>query len=274
MWFFLWVGCFGVFFYVLLFDPFIERESDRDGIFPKNFIHLVYDQNLKPSVDFYIIVNTEKHEIVVDADIIVINQTKPSFIAVVLPFQGKLTESTNWYFKNFNENTVIVKEYCMTTSPCEYRNIDDGFKLTLDEKIDQKQSYHHTVRFKFLNSAPTEPEYGYIREFIKNSEPITLGFSNLDTSVSVLFDKTADNILVTPQAKPDSFSDKNLQRVWEIAEQTYQVDYQVPSERKAEKEHNEVVAISAAILTAAAIVPFAISTIRTKRKIPNIRKWS
>lgn len=251
-WIVLWGGISLVVGLLFIFIPM--PESNRDGIFPEREIKILYSKDLQISnPEVYIFTYTEPNYIYFRFHPDVHDRTKWGGIALVLPYHGVLGDNSGWQFTQFEENAVLIKEYnCIELQPCKNPSNPEFFEFYLDRKIDSKQSFHHSVRFKFANNAPTEPEYGHIREFNQNDENYELGFSKLtDPKVIVALDKTADNILPEPTPDfPSSFADKNLQRIWLIKDRiTYQVDYQIPWERDYDDTLGNYVTIFSIILT-------------------------
>lgn len=273
-WIILWSICIIIFFVVVFIEP-ITYENEREGEFPKNSIRLAYSKDIHPSVNFSIITNTDPQIINFRFFTNFFNNTKPGFLAVVLPYEGKLEELGQWKFKEFEENVVLVYEFdCSKENPCTNVNTPHYFDFKLDSKIDQKQSANHSIKFKFGDSAPTEPEYAFIRDFNKNKEHPKLGFRDIDSNVSVMLDKTADRIQTTPESKPDSFSDKNIQRVWKInSEITYQIDYEIPQERQIESNMVNRMAIVGGALAVINLIAFLVSIKTKNSKIPNLKRW-
>lgn len=238
---------------VLLFIIIPIPEPDRSGIFPERDIKLVYSKELNlGNPEFFIFTNADLNQITLRVSPDIYNRVKWGVIAVVLPYHGTLGENSGWHFQPFEENSVLVKEFnCTEEKPCSAPRNPEFFEFNLNEKIDSKQSYHHTVLFRFQNGSPSEPEYGYILSLNQNDEHYELGFSKLNNPKVVLaLDKTADNIITAPEPDlPSSFSDKNLQRIWSLKNGiTYQVDYQIPSERSYEQGLGTNVGIFSGIL--------------------------
>jgi hypothetical protein len=262
---------------ILLYDFFGSGvEPNRDGIFPKNEIRLVYAQNLKPDIDFYINIVPQQHQVIFQFYPHFTNFTISSYLAVILPYKGKLIESVGWQANEFSENTVVIKKYsCAKENPCHNPSVPETFTFQLNEKIDQKQSFHHSVRFRFENSAPSTEEYSYILQFVSKNEQPQLGFKNLNREprVILLLDKTADNIVTTPDAISSSFMDKNLQRIWTIVGGiTYQVDFEIPMERNVVDVFSRIsvyVGIGLAVIN---LIPFLIAKDR-QGKMPKFNSW-
>jgi len=233
-------------------SPSLLQEGDRDGIFPKNPMFLVFSPDIRPNIEYLIVTNTDPHKIYFLYFTAFTNFTKPGFIAVVLPYHGIIGDRDNWISKTFEKSTVLIKEFnCSKSEPCINSNNQEGFEFQLDEKIDKKQSFHHRVLFKFQNSAPGNPEYDYILNFNKNNEHPELGFANLlSPEVKIILDVDSDNIDTAPDSIPGSFSDKNIQRIWTIVDDiTFQIDFEIPAERKAEFEYILIMAISGAAIS-------------------------
>ncbi|WP_268542004.1 hypothetical protein [Candidatus Nitrosotenuis cloacae] len=272
--FFIFIVSAAVFSIVLLYDLGNNAEPDRTGIFPKNEIRLVYAENLRPDVDFYINLIPQQHQIIFQFYPNFINFTTPSYLAVVLPYKGKLIDSGDWQLNEFNENTVLLKKYdCTKENQCHNPSTPETFNFQLNEKLDQKQSYHHSVRFRFENSAPSTEEYSHILQFRNGNEQIQLGFINTNNpKITLLLDKTADNIVTTPEAKSSSFMDKNLQRIWDInGGTTYQVDFEIPKERQSADIFSKVSIYAGIIFAIINLIPFFFT--KERGKMPKFGSW-
>ncbi|MCH7649047.1 MAG: hypothetical protein IIA83_10630 [Thaumarchaeota archaeon] len=255
----LWVGCFVAIILVAVIGTSYFLEPDRDGIFPKRSIKMVYSEGIK-MYGFQLTINPA-----IDRNFIhtrftpdILERNKWGLIGIVLPYKGTLGENSGWHIEPFDESVVLVKQYhCNETEPCKNPG-QENITFLLDDKIDKKNSFHHRVLFKFGDSAPPRNEYDYLLGLEQNNEHYELGFTKLDNrKVMISLDKSAVNIRTEPEAeRSSSFSDKFLERIWPIERGiTYTTEYEIPFEKEMEEWYSNIPTYVALVIGAIGIMP-------------------
>ena len=170
------------------------------------------------------------------------NRNDYSLLALQVPYSGFLKEESDWKWRPFEDSTLVVKEFtCSEDKPCSFLDNVHYFELALDEPIDQKQSFRHSVRLWFSEENPLlNPEIPpLLKQFNPHRKPYHIGFDEIGIAkATVIFDKSSDSFNPTPNApivpgpKPDT-----IQLDWNIdGGILHQIDYQLPSERNLENQ--------------------------------------
>lgn len=237
----MWTGSIAAFIiFVIITQILLEGdrnfpESGDDGfkmLYPQdlnlNGIHFLIDTTKNPtSILFFAVVDVE-------------NRKQNSLLALIIPYSGVLKEETDWKWTPFEDSTLLVKEFsCSENQPCSFLDNVQYLEFELDEPIDQKQSFRHSVRLWFSEENPLlEPEIPpLIKQFNPHKKPYTIGFDEVkDAKATVIFDKNSDSFGPTPNApiipgpKPNT-----IQLDWSIRGGIlHQIDYQLTSERNLE----------------------------------------
>ena len=195
-----------------------------------NEVHFFIDTTKIPTtVLFFVVVDVE-------------NRDNYSLLALQIPYSGVLKEESGWEWRPFEDSTLVVKEFpCSKEQPCSFLDNVHYFEFELDEPIDQKQSFRHSVRLWFSEENPLlEPEIPpLIKQFNPHRKPYHTGFDEIpEAKATIIFDKSSDSFGPTPDApivpgpKPNT-----IQLDWHIdGGILHQIDYQLPSERNLETQ--------------------------------------
>ena len=242
-WLAMWTGsiaAFVIFFIVtqsLLEGDRDFLESGDEGfkiLYPKDLnvtgIHFLIDVVNEPTkILFFVVADLE-------------NRKDYSLVALHIPYTGNLKDESGWSWKPLEDSTLLVKEFdCSSEKPCSFVDDVQYFEFELDELIDQKQSFRHSVRLWFSQSnmlldLDIPP---LIKQFNPHKKPYNIGFNHIESEmVTVIFHKSTDSFESTPNApivpgpRPNT-----IQLDWEIEGGIlHQIDYQIPSERKLESQ--------------------------------------
>lgn len=170
------------------------------------------------------------------------NRKDSSLFAIQIPYSGRIIDNSDWKWKPLEDSTLLVKEFeCTPEKPCSFIDNIQYFEFDLDDLIDQKQSFRHSVRLWFsqtnmLLDLDIPP---LIKNFNPHKKPYNIGFNDVESAIAtIIFDKSADSFAATPNApivpgpRPNT-----IQLDWDIeGGRLHQIDYQLPIERKVESQ--------------------------------------
>jgi len=210
-------------------------ESGDQGfkmLYPKDLnvtgVHFLIDIVNEPTkILFFVVANVE-------------NRQDYSLIALQIPYSGMKKDNSDWKWRPLEDSTLFVKEFdCTPEKPCSFVDNIQFFEFELDEQIDQKQSFQHSVRLWFsqtnmLLDLDIPP---LIKQFNPHKKPYNTGFNEVESALAtVIFDKSTDSFAAIPNApivlgpRPNT-----IQLDWDIeGGRLHQIDYQIPIERKLE----------------------------------------
>ena len=238
-WLVLWTGSITAFVAFIIITQLIVPEdrypSHETGIkiaYTKDLtiegIHMFVDTTKNPSRIHF--------EAVVDVE----NRQEHALLVLVLPYDGIIQDNSGWMWKPLDESTLFVKEFsCTYEESCSFSDKNQFFDFDLDELIDQKQSYYHSVRLEFLDSSlllkPTISRL--VGQFNQERSPYEVGFDNIDSAkVTIDLEKISDSFQSTPEA-PLVLRLNSIQLEWDIVSGIlHQIDWQLPSERDLENQ--------------------------------------
>ena len=197
---------------------------------PLNGIHFLVDTATNPTkILFFAVVDVE-------------NRYDYSLLALQIPYSGKLKEESNWKWTPFEDSTLLVKEFtCSEDKPCTFADNIQYFEFELDEPIDQKQAYRHSVRLWFsqVNPLLDQDIPPLIKQFNPHRKPYKIGFDDVaEAKATVILDKSSDSFAPTPDAPiiPGP-REGTIQLDWPLQGGVlHQIDYQLPSERNLESQ--------------------------------------
>lgn len=170
------------------------------------------------------------------------NREDYALIALEIPYSGTLKDNSEWKWRPFEKKTLFVKEFnCSPENPCSFVDNIQYLQFELDQPIDQKQSFRHSVRLWFsevnplldLNISPI------IGKFNPDRKPYNVGFNEIESAMAtVILKKSSDSFGPTPEApivpgpRPNT-----IQLDWPIEGGIlHQIDYQLPEERNQETQ--------------------------------------
>ena len=242
-WVAMWVGSIVAFvIFVIVTQSMLEGdreflESGDQGfklLYPKDLnvtgIHLLIDIVDEPTkILFFFVADVE-------------NRKDSSLFAIQIPYSGRIIDNSDWKWKPLEDSTLLVKEFeCTSEKPCSFVDNIQYFEFYLDEQIDQKQSFRHSVRLWFsqtnmLLDLDIPP---LIKHFNPHKKPYNTGFNDVESAIAtIIFGKSADSFAATPNApivpgpRPNT-----IQLDWDIeGGRLHQIDYQLPIERKVESQ--------------------------------------
>jgi len=242
-WVAMWTGSIAAFvIFVIVTQSMLEGdreflESGDQGfklLYPKDLnvtgIHLLIDIVDEPTkILFFFVADVE-------------NRKDSSLFAIQIPYSGRIIDNSDWKWKPLEDSTLLVKEFeCTPEKPCSFIDNIQYFEFNLDEIIDQKQSFRHSVRLWFsqtnmLLDLDIPP---LIKNFNPHKKPYNTGFNDVESAIAtIIFDKSADSFAATPNApivpgpRPNT-----IQLDWDIeGGRLHQIDYQLPIERKVESQ--------------------------------------
>ncbi len=242
-WVAMWTGsiaAFVIFFIVTQSLLEGDREFIESGdqgfklLYPQDLnvtgIHLLIDIVDEPTkILFFFVADVE-------------NRQDYSLFAIQIPYSGEIKDNSDWRWRPLEDSTLLVKEFeCKSETPCSFIDNIQYFEFELDELIDQKQSFRHSVRLWFsqtnmLLDLDIPP---LIKQFNPHKKPYTIGFNDVESAIAtVIFDKSIDSFAATPNApivlgpRPNT-----IQLDWDIeGGRLHQIDYQLPIERKLESQ--------------------------------------
>jgi hypothetical protein len=242
-WVAMWTGSIAA-FVIFVFVTQSMLEGDREFLesgdqgfkllYPKDLdvtgIHLLIDTVNEPTkILFFFVADVE-------------NRKDSSLFAIEIPYSGRIIDNSDWKWKPLEDSTLLVKEFeCTPEKPCSFIDNIQYFEFNLDEVIDQKQSFRHSVRLWFsqtnmLLDLDIPP---LIKNFNPHKKPYNTGFNDVESAIAtIIFDKSADSFASTPNApivpgpRPNT-----IQIDWDIeGGRLHQIDYQLPIERKVESQ--------------------------------------
>ncbi len=206
-------------------------------------IMLAYTKDLPLSgIHFFIDTTQNPTTVLFNAVVDVENRQDNALLFLVLPYSGILKDESGWMWRPFEDSTLLVKQFaCTTEEPCSFADSNQFFSFELDNRIDQKQSAHHSVRLWFYESSPLlDPDIAkLVRPFNPDRIPYIVGFDELaNAKATVRLEKTSDSFGITPEANivPGPSGDV-FQLEWAIESGIlHQIDYQIPAERNLETQ--------------------------------------
>ena len=242
-WHAMWTGSI-VAFVVFIIVTQILLEGDREFpvsgdegfrmLYPKDLnvtgVHFLIDTVNEPTkILFFIVVDIE-------------NRDDYSLLALQIPYSGYLKDESGWKWFPFEDSTLIVKEFvCSKENPCTFVDSIQYIEFELNEQIDQKQSFRHSVRLWFsqtnmLLDLDIPP---LIKQFNPYKKPYNIGFNEVESAIAtIIFEKSTDSFAAIPDApiipgpRPNT-----IQLDWPIVGGImHQIDYQLPLERKLETQ--------------------------------------
>jgi len=239
----MWMGsiiAFVIFFIVTQILLEGDREFPVSGdegfrmLYPKDLnvtgVHFFIDTvNVPTKILFFIVVDAE-------------NRQDYSLLALQIPYSGYLKDESDWKWFPFEDSTLVVKEFaCSKENPCTFVDNIQYLEFELDELIDQKQSFRHSVRLWFsqtnmLLDLDIPP---MIKQFNPHKKPYNIGFNEVESAIAtIIFEKSTDSFAAIPNApivpgpRPNT-----IQIDWPIEGGIlHQIDYQLPQERKLETQ--------------------------------------
>jgi len=240
-WLAMWTGsiaAFVIFFIVTQILLEGDREFLQSGdegfklLYPKDLnvtgVHFLIDTVNEPTkILFFVVVDVE-------------NRKDYSLLALQIPYSGILRDESDWKWMPFEDSTLLIKEFpCNFEKPCTFVDSIQYFEFELDELIDQKQSFRHSVRLWFsqtnmLLDLDIPP---MIKQFNPHKKPYNVGFNDVESAIAtIIFEKSTDSFAAIPEApilpgpRPNT-----IQLDWHIKGGIlHQIDYQLPQERKLE----------------------------------------
>ncbi len=242
-WTAMWVGSITAFIVFIIVTQILlggDREFLASGdegfkmLYPKDLpltgVHFFIDTDKNPTNILFIAV----------AD--VENRQDYALLALEIPYKGTLKDESGWLWKPFEDSTLLVKEFsCTPDDPCSFVDDIQYLEFELDEPIDQKQSFRHSVRLWFSEVNPLldldiSP---LVRQYNPDRKPYNVGFNEIDSAMAtVILDKSSDSFAPTPNApivpgpRPNT-----IQLDWPIKGGIlHQIDYQLPKERVLESQ--------------------------------------
>jgi len=240
-WLAMWTGsiaAFVIFFIVTQILLEGDREFLQSGdegfklLYPKDLnvtgVHFLIDTVNEPTkILFFVVVDVE-------------NRKDYSLLALQIPYSGILRDESDWKWMPFEDSTLLIKEFpCNSEKPCTFVDSIQYFEFELDELIDQKQSFRHSVRLWFsqtnmLLDLDIPP---MIKQFNPHKKPYNVGFNDVESAIAtIIFEKSTDSFAAIPDApilpgpRPNT-----IQLDWPIKGGIlHQIDYELPQERKLE----------------------------------------
>jgi len=202
-WLAMWVGSVTAFVIFITVTQFMI--VDWPGEAGDSGIMLAYTKDLSVSgIHFFVDTTHDPASILFEAIVDVENRQDNALLFLVLPYSGILKEESGWLWRPFEDSTLLVKEFaCTIDEPCSFVENSQFFNFELDNRIDQKQSAHHTVRLWFYESSPLlDPEIAnLVRPFNPDRKPYNVGFNELeDAKATIRLEKTSDSFGITPDA--------------------------------------------------------------------------
>ena len=206
-------------------------------------IMLAYTKDLPLSgIHFSVDITQNPTTVLFNAVVDVENRQDNALLFLVLPYSGILKDESGWVWRPFEDSTLLVKQFaCTPEEPCSFADSNQFFNFELDNRIDQKQSAHHTVRLWFYESSPLLDTYiaKLVRPFNPDRIPYIVGFDELENAkATIRLDKNSDNFGIIPLTHivPAPGEDA-FQLDWDIKSGIlHQFDFQIPSERNLETQ--------------------------------------
>lgn len=241
-WLVMWTGSIAAFvIFVIITQIMIVDWPGEPG---DTGIKMAYTKDLPVSgIDFFVDTTYNPTNILFEAVVDVENRQDYGLLFLVLPYTGTLSEESGWLWKPFEDSTLLVKVFdCSAEKPCSLVDSNQFFNFELDNKIDQKQSAHHTVRLWFYESSPLlDTEIAkLVRQYNPDRKQYNIGFDEIkeNANVVVRLDKTSDSFKITPETHIVPGPNRDVfQLDWNINSGIlHQVDYQIPAERNLETQ--------------------------------------
>lgn len=204
---------------------------------------IVYHKDLKFSdVRFFIDSSKNPTNIVFVAVVDVDRRKDYATIALEIPYTGIVKHSSGWNWFRGEDSTLFVKEFsCTPQLPCSFEDEIQHIEFELEEVIDQKHSFRHSVRLWFPEIQ--EDTYNDVTSLFKkydpDRKPYYNDFEEIDNAVAtVILDQSANTFGLTPNAPIlQGPLPKTIHIDWVIeGEILHQIDYQLPEERKQEDQ--------------------------------------
>jgi len=205
-------------------------------------IKLAHTEDLQVSgIHFYVDTTHNPSNILFEAVVDLEGHQEDEMLFVVLPYAGNLTESSDWMWRPFEKSTLLVKIFDCAQNPCSFSDSNQFFNFELDNRIDQKQSAHHSVRLWFHESSPLldTDVAQLVRQYNQEQKKYHVGFDEMqNTKATIRLDKTSDSFGITPEAPiVPGPGGEVFQLDWDIKSGIlHQIDYQIPSERNLETQ--------------------------------------
>ena len=240
-WIAMWTGSVTAFIVFIIVTHIIlggDREFPESGdegfkmLYPKdlqlNGVHFFIDTTKIPTtILFFAVVDVE-------------NREDYSLLALQIPYKGTLKEESGWKWQPLVDSTLFVKEFsCSEENPCSFLDNIQYLEFELDEPIDQKQSFRHSVRLWFSEENPLlKPEIPpLIKQFNPHRKPYNAGFDEVpEAKATIIFKKKSDSFAPFPEAPIVPGTRPNtIELDWSIKGGIlHQIDYQLPTERDIE----------------------------------------
>jgi len=240
-WTAMWTGSIGAFVLFIIITQIllgVDREFPESG---DEGFKMLYPQDLPlKEVHFFIDTTKKPTNILFFAVVDVENRIESSLMALQIPYTGVLKEESDWVWRPFEDSTVLIKNFtCSEGTPCSFVDNIQYAEFELDEPIDQKQSFRHSVRLWFSEENPLlESEIPpLLTNLNKHRKPYHVGFDEVpEAKATVIFHKSSDSFAPTPNAPIVPGSKPNtIQLDWLIEGGIlHQIDYQLTEERKLE----------------------------------------
>jgi len=242
-WLGMWTGSIAAFIIFFIVTQSI-LEGDREFLESGDEgFKLLYPQDLNVTgIHFLIDTVNEPTKILFFFVADIENRQDYSLLAIQVPYSGWMRDNSDWMWRPLEDSTLLVKEFdCKPEKPCSFVDNTQYFEFELDELIDQKQSFRHSVRLWFsqtnmLLDLDIPP---LIKQFNPHKKPYNTGFDDVESALAtVIFDKSTDSFAAIPSApivpgpRPNT-----IQLDWDIeGGRLHQIDYQIPIERKLESQ--------------------------------------
>ncbi len=239
----MWTGSLGAFVVFVIVTQLllgVDREFQISG---DAGFKLLYPTDLPlTGVHFFIDTAKTPTNILFIAVADVENRQDYGLIALEIPYKGILKDESDWQWRPLDNKTLFVKNFtCTSEDPCSFVDDIQYLEFELEDQIDQKQSFRHSVRLWFSEVNPLlDLEISpLIRQFNPDRKTYNVGFNEIDSAMAtIILDKSSDSFAPTPDApivpgpRPNT-----IQLDWEIEGGIlHQVDYQLPQERNLETQ--------------------------------------
>jgi hypothetical protein len=230
-WLVMWTGSIAAFVVFVIITQILlggDREFQTSG---DEGFKLLYPQDLPLNgIHFLVDTATNPTKILFFAVVDVENRQDYSLLALQIPYSGALKEESDW------------KEFiCSEDNPCTFVDNIQYFEFELDEPIDQKQAFRHSVRLWFSQVNPLLDQEipPLIKQFNPHRKPYKIGFDDVaEAKATVILDKSSDSFAPTPNAPiiPGP-REGTIQLDWPLQGGVlHQIDYQLPAERNLESQ--------------------------------------
>ena len=240
-WLAMWTGSIGAFVIFLTVTQLMI--VDWPGEPGDTGIMLAYTKDLPLSgIHFFVDTTQNPTTVLFSAVVDVENRQDNALLFLVLPYSGMLKDESGWMWRPFEDSTLLLKQFaCTPEEPCSFADSNQFFNFELDNRIDQKQSAHHSVRLWFYESSPLLDTYiaKLVRPFNPDRVPYIVGFDELENAkATILLDKNSDEYGIIPLAYIVPASGEDVYQLdWDIKSGIlHQLDFQIPSERNLETQ--------------------------------------